>query len=136
MMEHVPNGIQFFISSLLTNDLRSSTRVFWISRHARPPFANPFIAIGTMGMTTGRLGARCLVRGEPVQGIDEADPVDGDVCAGRLVRLPGAPDRKSERNHQFFEHTVNRLAFEHVEAHGGFQMGIIRFNAPPGKVEL
>src|SRR2546430_10211285 len=39
-------------------------------------------------------------------------------------------------DNELFEDPVDRFALQHIEAHGGFQMGKIGFNTPPGPVEL
>ena len=75
--------------------------------------------------------------GEPAQRIEKAHPVHVDVLAlGCLPHDEAHQIVNQRKNYQRFEHPVDGLAFEDGESHSGFQMRIIRFNAPPGTVEL
>ena len=75
--------------------------------------------------------------GEPAQRIEKANPVHVDVLAlGCLPHDEAHQIVNQRKNYQLFEHPVDGLAFEDGESHSGFQMRIIRFNAPPGTVEL
>ena len=75
--------------------------------------------------------------GEPAQRIKKADPIHVDVLT--LSCLPHDETHQivnQREDHQIFEHAVDGFAFEYSESHGGFQMGLMRFNAPPGQGEL
>lgn len=85
----------------------------------------------------GRQRHAVLCGGKPAFGIDEADPVDVDVLSpGRLPHDQAYQVVCSREDDEFFEHAIHRLTFEDIKAHGRFQMGQVRFNAPSGEVEF
>jgi len=76
-------------------------------------------------------------RGQPSGGIDKADPVNVHLLTLRRLGHYQAYQVVDQcEDDELFEDPVDRFALQHIEAHGGFQMGEIRFNAPPGPIEL
>src|SRR5262249_11542037 len=97
-----------------------------------------FITIGAVEIKDQQ-GERLLgaCRRQPSDGIYKADPLKGDLLTPSGLDHNHADQvvNQSEDN-EIFKDPVNRFALEYIQAHGGFQMGKIGFNAPPSPVEL
>jgi hypothetical protein len=76
-------------------------------------------------------------RRQPSDGIDKADPIEGHLLTPSCLDHHQARQIVNQReDDEFFEDPVDRFALQHIEAHGGFQMGQMGFNTPPGPGEL
>lgn len=76
-------------------------------------------------------------RCQPAGGIDKADAVDVHLLTpSRLDHHHTDQVVNQGEDDELFEDPVDRFALQDIEAHGGFQMREIGFNAPPGIVEL
>jgi len=74
-------------------------------------------------------------RCQPSGGIDKADPVDVYLLTpSRLDHHQADQVVNQGEDDELFEDPVHGFALQHIEAHGGFQMREIGFNAPPGIV--